>query len=160
DLLTIGAGTVVRKESFFQGYRARSGRIEIGAVTIGRDAVVGERTVLDIDTSVGDEAQLGHASTLHSGQAVPAGERWHGSPGQRTPIDYRRAAPLPSSTVRRVSFSIGTLLMVFLVYLPLAEASLFLLATQIPSLGNLVHDSIAGTSLRAMLPRLVAGALA
>ena len=35
-------------------------------------------TVLDIDTSMGDGAQLGHTSTLYSGQAVPDGERWHG----------------------------------------------------------------------------------
>ena len=39
--------------------------------------------MLDIDTSMGDGAQLGHTSSLHAGQAVPAGERWHGSPAQR-----------------------------------------------------------------------------
>src|SRR5207249_9743643 len=75
DLLTIGAGTVIRRESIFPCYRARAGRIEIGAVTLGRDVFVGETTVLDIHTSMGDGAQLGHASSLHSGQSVPAGER-------------------------------------------------------------------------------------
>src|SRR6266567_2538190 len=30
DLLTIGAGTVIRKEAIFNGYRAQSGRIETG----------------------------------------------------------------------------------------------------------------------------------
>src|SRR3989449_3739914 len=79
-LLHIGAGTVIRRESFFLCYRAQGGRIEIGAVTLGRDVFVGEKTVLDINTSMGDGAQLGHASALHSGQAVPDGERWHGSP--------------------------------------------------------------------------------
>src|SRR5438876_142536 len=87
DLLTIGAGTVIRKESFFNGYRAQSGRIETGPVTLGRDVFVGERGVLDIDTSMGDGAQLGHASALHSGQAVPAGERWHGCPAQPTDVN-------------------------------------------------------------------------
>src|SRR5438094_3574463 len=76
DLLTIGARTVIRKEAIFNGYRAQSGRIEIGAVTLGTDAFVGERSVLEINTSMGDGAQLGHASALHSGQAVPAAERW------------------------------------------------------------------------------------
>src|SRR6266704_429681 len=33
DLLTIGAGTVIRKEAIFNGYRAQSGRIETGPVT-------------------------------------------------------------------------------------------------------------------------------
>src|SRR6266487_4982846 len=73
DLLTIGTGTVIRKEAIFNGYRAQSGRIETGPVTLGRDVLVGERDVLDINTSMGDGAQLGHASALHSGQAVPAG---------------------------------------------------------------------------------------
>src|SRR5438445_12873667 len=84
DLLTIGAGTVIRRESIFLCYRAQAGRIETGPVTLGRDVFVSERAALDINTSMGDGAQLGHASALHSGQAVPAGERWHGSPAQRT----------------------------------------------------------------------------
>ena len=48
--------------------------------------------MLDIGTAMGDGAQLGHASSLHAGQAVPAGERWHGSPAQRTEVDYRRSS--------------------------------------------------------------------
>src|SRR5438874_4053908 len=67
DLLTIGSGTVIRKESVFLCYRAQAGRIETGPVTLGRDVFVGERAVLDIDTSMGDGAQLGHASSLQSG---------------------------------------------------------------------------------------------
>ena len=84
DLLTIGAGTVIRKDSFFRCYRAQAGWIQTGAVTLGRNVFIGEKSVLDINTSMGDVAQLGHASALHSGQAVPVGERWHGSPAQRT----------------------------------------------------------------------------
>src|SRR5215467_13013413 len=52
DLLTIGAGTVLRRESSFHCYRAQMGRIEIGPVTLGRDVFVGEMAVLDIDTSM------------------------------------------------------------------------------------------------------------
>ena len=62
-------------------------------VTLGKDVFVGETTVLDIETSLGDGAQLGHASSLHTGQAVPAGERWHGSPAQPTEVDYRTVEP-------------------------------------------------------------------
>jgi len=58
DLLTIGAETVIRRESIFLCYRAQAGRIEIGPVTLGRDVFVGETTVLDINTSMGDGAQL------------------------------------------------------------------------------------------------------
>ena len=81
DLLTIGDRTIVRKDSFLSCYRAHAGQIETGAVTLGKDVFVGEMTVLDIGTSLGDGAQLGHTSSLHTGQAVPAGEHWHGSPG-------------------------------------------------------------------------------
>ena len=104
DLLTIGAGTVIRKDAFFHCYRAQAGWIQTGAVTLGRDVFVGEKTVLDINTSMGDGAQLGHASALHSGQAVPAGERWHGSPAQRTDVDYARVAPARCGTLRRFWF--------------------------------------------------------
>src|SRR5262249_53586923 len=67
DLLTISAGAVIRREAIFNCYRAQAGRIETGPVTLGRDTFVGERSVLDINTSLGDGAQLGHASALHSG---------------------------------------------------------------------------------------------
>ncbi|TMQ60047.1 MAG: peptide synthetase [Candidatus Eisenbacteria bacterium] len=147
DLLTIGAGTIIRRESFFQCYRAHAGRIETGRVTVGRDAFIGEQTVLDIDTSMGDGAQLGHASALHSGQAIPAGERRHGCPAQRTEVDYLRVAPMPCGTLRRVSFSAGTLLLVFLVYLPFLEGTPYLLAQVVPSLARLLHPSAAGVGV-------------
>jgi non-ribosomal peptide synthetase-like protein len=123
DLLTIGAGTVIRQEAIFNGYRAEAGRIETGAVTLGRDVFVGERSVLDIDTSMGDGAQLGHGSALYSGQAVPAGERWHGSPAQRTDVDYMRVPPARSGALRRAVYSATVLLAVVLLYLPLVEAA-------------------------------------
>ena len=93
DLLTIGDGTVIRKDSFLTCYRAHAGVIQTGPVTLGRDVFVGETTVLDIGTSMGDGAQLGHTSSLHTGQAVPAGEHWHGSPAQPTESDYRAGRP-------------------------------------------------------------------
>ena len=39
DLLTIGDGTVIRKEAFFSCYRAHAGRIQTGAVTLGQGRV-------------------------------------------------------------------------------------------------------------------------
>ena len=86
DLLTIGEGTVIRKDAVLNGYRAHGGVIQLGALTLGRDVIVGEGSVLDIGTALGDGSQLGHRSTLYTGQSVPAGERWHGSPGRRTEV--------------------------------------------------------------------------
>src|SRR5947208_6014295 len=121
DLLTIGAGSVIRKEAIFDCYRAQAGRIEIGRVTLGRHVFVGERSVLDINTSMGDGAQLGHASALHSGQAVPTGERWHGCPAQRTDVDYLKVPPARCGTLRRAAYSAASLLVVLLLYLPLVQ---------------------------------------
>ncbi len=159
DLLTIGAGTVIRKESFFLCYRAHAGRIETGPVTLGRDVFLGEHTVLDINTAMGDGAQLGHSSALHNGQTVPAGERWHGSPAQRTEVNYLRVAPAPCGTLRRANFSALTLLAVFLLYLPLMQESLELLLTVAPSLGNVPDPSIAASAGVGTLRGLFTGAL-
>jgi non-ribosomal peptide synthetase-like protein len=150
DLLTIGPDTVIRKESFFGCYRAYAGWIQTGPVTIGRKAFIGEKTVLDINTSMGDVSQLGHASSLHSGQRVRTGERWHGSPAQRTNVNYLRVSSRPSSTFRRFRFGASTLFWVLFVYLPLIEGGAFLLLTAVPSLGHVLDpgmDAITKPSL-------------
>ncbi|MBK1783313.1 Pls/PosA family non-ribosomal peptide synthetase [Prauserella cavernicola] len=139
DLITIGAGTVVRKESFLLGYRAHAGRIQTGPVTLGRDVFVGEKTVLDIGTSMGDGAQLGHTSALHSGMAVPEGQRWHGSPAQPADVDYVRVPPVRCGRSRRALYSTATLAQLFALYLPLGVGGLYLLLTEVPSLAILLE---------------------
>ncbi|WP_239029331.1 Pls/PosA family non-ribosomal peptide synthetase [Pseudonocardia acidicola] len=119
DLLTIGDGAVVRKDSSIACYRAHAGMIQTGPVALGKDVIVGEATVLDINTSMGDGAQIGHASSLHAGQSVPAGEHWHGSPAERTGVDYRVVGPAACGSLRRSAYAIGQLLTMLLVYLPL-----------------------------------------
>src|SRR5438876_3348148 len=146
DLLTIGAGTVIRKESFFLCYRAHAGRIETGAVTLGRDVFIGEKTVLDINTSMGDGAQLGHASALHSGQAVPDGERWHGSPARRAEVNYVRVAPVRYSRLRRATSAALTLIGILFVIAPLLEGGLSLLFLQVSSLVEVLDPSVQSST--------------
>ena len=110
DLLTIGEGTVIRKDAVLNGYRAHGGVIQLGALTLGRDVIVGEGSVLDIGTALGDGSQLGHRSTLYTGQSVPAGERWHGSPGRRTEVDYGGVEAMPYSPWRRGWFATSQLI--------------------------------------------------
>jgi non-ribosomal peptide synthetase-like protein len=119
DLLTIGDGTVIRKDTSFVCYRAQAGRIQTGAVTLGRNVVVAEQSVLDIETSMGDGAQLGHASSLHAFQTVPDGESWHGSPAQRSTVNYRSVGPARCSTLRRVPFSVWQLVNLLGITVPL-----------------------------------------
>lgn len=134
DLLTVGAGTVIRKDSFFLCYQAHAGRIRTGRVTLGRDVYVGEKTVLDIGTTMGDGAQLGHSSALYGGASVPAGERRHGSPAQRTDVDYLRVPPARCSTLRRAGYGLAAALQMLLVYVPLTIGGTYLLLTVAPSL--------------------------
>ena len=138
DLLTIGDGTVVRKDSFFTCYRAQAGVIQTGPVSLGRDALVGESTVLDIETSLGDGAQLGHSSSLHAGQSIPGGERRHGSPArQRTEVDYRAMDPTSCGLLRKAVYSVLQLLGVLVLYLPLAIGGVYLLVAELPQLAAL-----------------------
>lgn len=138
DLLTIGDDTVIRKDAYFQCYRAHAGRIQTGSVTLGKNVFIGERTVLDIDTAMGDGAQLGHASALQSGEEVPAGQHWHGSPAERTELDYLRTAPADCGTLRRAGYALATLLQMLLVYVPLGIGGAYMLLTQVPELRHLL----------------------
>ena len=142
DLLTIGANTVVRRDSAFAGYHAVAGAIRTGRVTIGSDVLVGEKTVLDIGASIGDGATLGHTSSLHAGMHVPAGETWHGVPAEPTATNYRVVEPLPCGSLRRFTYAAVQLLLAVAV-LPLVGAALLALATMVPAVGEAVADGHA-----------------
>jgi non-ribosomal peptide synthetase-like protein len=128
DLLTIGSGTVIRRDAAFACYRAQAGMIRTGPVTIGRDAVVGEMSTLDVHVAMGDGSQLGHASCLLAGQSVPAGDRWHGSPAQPTQVDYGRVSPIELGRLRPVLYTSVQLLNRLLVTGPLTLALLTVVA--------------------------------
>jgi non-ribosomal peptide synthetase-like protein len=139
DLLTIGDGAVIRKDSLITGYRAHDGVIQTGAVSIGKDALVGEATVLDIWTCLGDGAQLAHSSSLHAGQTVPDGERWHGSPAQPSGADCQRIPPRDvGARRRRVFFGIEQLVNLFLLGGPLMFGIVVLALTKVPQLTTLL----------------------
>ncbi|MEV0009055.1 Pls/PosA family non-ribosomal peptide synthetase [Streptomyces sp. NPDC047973] len=139
DLLTVGASTVIRKDALFPCYRADGDLIETGPVTLGRDAVVAEAAVLDIGTSLGDGARLAHASALHSGQTVPAGAHWHGSPAEPAGSEYPVVAPAVCGPVRRSLHGVVQLLSALLVYLPLAVGAAGMLLEEAPQLGAVLE---------------------
>jgi non-ribosomal peptide synthetase-like protein len=160
DLLTIGEGTVIRKDCFINGYRAHEGFIQVGAITIGKNVVIGEQTVIDIEISMGDGTQLGHASSLHSGQAVPDGERWHGTPGQQTEADFLTIERAPSGTLRRAAYAIWQLLTLLLVYLPVGIGGSALLLLKVPRLNELMGEGTgAFTSWTFYRDALIASAV-
>ena len=147
DMLTIGDDTVIRRESSFTGYRAVAGVIQTGPVSIGKEALVGEHTVLDIGTSVGDGSQLGHTSSLYESQAVPDGQRWHGSPAQRTDVDYRSVNPIPSGPLRRAAYGTLQLLSLIFVTMPLAIGAGVAVLTRLPAVASLASLGAGGLTM-------------
>ncbi|MBO0882090.1 MAG: amino acid adenylation domain-containing protein, partial [Mycobacterium sp.] len=172
DLLTIGAGTLIRKDSYLNCYRGRDGVIETGPVSLGANSFVGEASVLDIGSTLGAGAQLGHSSSLHTGQCVPDGERWHGTPAQPATVDYQRVGPAQCGSLRRASYSCLQLAGAIFIYLPGAIILIRLLnsflltspsqltepafyATQLLIAAVLLFGAIlAGLALVTTLPRL------
>ncbi len=113
DLFAVGDNTILRKNSILLGYKAQSNYIYTGPIEIGSHAFVGEASVLDIDTAMGSHSQLGHASSLQSGQCVPDGKRYHGSPAVETKIDYCPIESRPCGPLRRglyAGFQLASLL--------------------------------------------------
>ena len=140
DLLTIGAGTVIRKDSSFTCYRALDGRIQIGPVTLGRDVY----------------AELGHSSSLHTGQSVPAGERWHGSPAERTQVEYRIVPSAGRFRLRRFVLSVLQLIGLLAVVLPVTTGGVEALAARVPQLAAVSDTpdlSLTSWSFYADAPR-------
>jgi len=119
DLLSIGEGVVVYKRAILTGYRAESGRIRTGGITLERDAFVGEAAVLDIDTVMEAGSELAHASSLRRGQRLKAGKYYHGSPAQPTANRYRQLEKGTVSVTRMALFSLVQLVLMFLVFVPL-----------------------------------------
>ncbi|NMH76843.1 Pls/PosA family non-ribosomal peptide synthetase [Pseudonocardia xinjiangensis] len=138
DLLTIGDGSVIRKDAFINGYRANNGVIQTGPVTLGKEVFVGEMSVVDINTSMGDRAQLGHTSSLHSGQVIPDREIWSGSPAQRSQGSYRMAGPVRVTATRRTVYGILQLLNGLFVFMPLLISGLIILLAEVPQLNALL----------------------
>ncbi len=156
DLLTIGDRTVIRKDSILSCYRADAGLIQAGPVTLGKDVFIGEMTVIDIGTSLGDGAQLGHTSSLQTGQAVPDGERWHGSPAQRTEVDYRAVDAADCGTLRRAFYAGVQIFNLIFFYLPLAVGGAGIVLYRIPQLSTLETGPQTLTTAAFYLDALVA----
>lgn len=147
DLLTIGDGTVIRKDSYLSCYRAHAGVIQTGPVTLGKGAFVGEVTVLDIGVSMGDGAQLAHASSLHRGQAVPDGERWHGSPAQPgAGADFMTVPAAACGGARKAVYGLSQLLMAVMLYVPAAVGGVALLLAVVPQFATLLDPGTVALS--------------
>ncbi len=83
DLLDIGEGASVGDDASASCYAVSEGRLFFGPVRIGRGAYVGARASIALGAVVEEGAMLDAHSLLGSGQTIPAGQRWGGSPARR-----------------------------------------------------------------------------
>jgi non-ribosomal peptide synthetase-like protein len=146
DLFSVGARTLVRKDSSISCYRAHDGHIEIGGVTLGEDVVIGESTVLDIQTSIADGSVLSHSSSLHPGQSIPPNETWHGSPGRRAAIAVPTVPPAPCGRMRRLAYPAATLALALFVALPATIAVAALIHATAPQVEALFEPPVGAVA--------------
>ncbi len=127
DLFEVGEDALVTRGALMPGYVAYGNRIHIDAIRIGRNAYVGEQSVLEIGSAIGDFGQLGHASSLQRGHRVPAGKRYAGSPAEETATNFRLADEAPARPLQRALFTAARLAFVIAVAGALADAVIFYL---------------------------------
>jgi non-ribosomal peptide synthetase-like protein len=159
DLFEVGPDALVTRSAHMPGYTAYGNRIHLDAIRVGRNAYVGEQSVLEIGSTVGDFGQLGHASSLQKGQRVPDGKRYAGSPAEETATRFRLADETPARPIRRALFTAVRLAFVLAIAGALAEAVVIYLMAQLTG-GD---DALALTpwdAVFAVLPMAAATAIA
>ena len=156
DLISIGENTILRKETLIPGFRAEAGYIHTGRITIGRDAFVGVGSALDIDTKMGDGAQLGHGSSLQRGQVIPDGEHWHGSPAVKSNADYSKVRGVTLSRGRRIIYEAVQLIFLFTVITPLP----LIIQTYWENVGDGYQETIGLVAIGALVVEIGGLALA
>ena len=132
DIITVGAPELLAVEdgasigSFvnIENARVEGGELVLGPVRLGRGSVVDSYSVLEEDTTLGEEARLCGLSALASGRAIPGGQVWDGAPAAPSP---RRNDPLPPRP--RVSFASRWMMALFSSAAAVAVSVLFFLPT-------------------------------
>ncbi|MEV6446865.1 Pls/PosA family non-ribosomal peptide synthetase [Amycolatopsis sp. NPDC051716] len=100
--LKLGRGAAIEPEVDLTGHWVDGDVVHIGKVHVGAEARVGARSTLFPGVRVGKGAEIAAGSTVRG--AVPAGQRWAGSPAARVAKDERDALKWPSSRPPRSHF--------------------------------------------------------
>lgn len=142
-LLKLGRGAAVEPEVDLAGHWVDGDTVRIGKIVIGAGARVGARSTLMPGARVGKNAEAVAGSTVRG--AVPAGQRWAGSPAARA---GRRVQPWPVRPAHS-RFWVGAygVTSTLLGLLPVVAAlpGLLLLALALPSLGTVLAMVPAAT---------------
>ena len=98
-MLKLGRGAAIEPEVDLSGHWVDGDLVHVGKIRIGAGARVGARSTLFPGARIGKGAEIAAGSTVLA--AVPAGQRWAGSPAAR---DNAGALRWPSSNPRRSRF--------------------------------------------------------
>ena len=113
DLVSIGANTIVRRNTLLASYKAEANQIYTGPIEIGSDVFIGEASYVDINTAIEDGSQLGHSSALYAGQRVPRGKHYHGTPARETTANYCVVESRICTSLRRWTYALAPLALGF-----------------------------------------------
>ena len=97
DLLTLGDDATLGQDAALRLVDLESRHLLVGPITLGAGATVEVRASLDPDTTMGEGACLSALSFLRTGDRVPAGELWHGTPA--APAGAAPGAPAVTATL-------------------------------------------------------------
>lgn len=92
ELLTVEDGATLGAFVNLENARVEGGRLHIGSIRIGPDAVIESYAVVENDTALGDHSRLKGQSALAAGRSIPDGETWEGAPARDT---GQHCFPLP-----------------------------------------------------------------
>lgn len=96
DLITIGQNTVIRESVYMPGYVAANGYLYPGPINIGDDVVISEDTVIEINSHIGNNVQIGLVSTVDEWQIIPDNAVYQGTPSEPSDSNFDH---LPTSKI-------------------------------------------------------------
>lgn len=118
DLVDIADDVVISGGAVLSTVCVERGLLQIGSVTLGCGAFVGNMAVVERDSGVGAGGALDDLSALPTGTHIPPGERWGGAPARRLGL-YQAPAPPTRTVFGRASVTLA--LAVISIVVPLAE---------------------------------------
>lgn len=119
DLVSIGDGSTLGAEASMTGYAVEDGALVLGGARLGRGCTVGARALIAPGATLYDGASLAELSMLPQRGAIPAGERWAGSParpaGRSSTARRARASRLRRCSITAAYAAIAALMPVLIV---------------------------------------------
>lgn len=122
DMLTIGDNCSIGFDARLLGYVVEDGWLKIGTITIGDHCFVGARSVVSIDTVMGNNSSLDDMSMLPIHRHIPDGQFFSGSPARQStavPEHIINQASAVDTTSTLKNFGFGVLHYICLVFVML-----------------------------------------